>query len=263
MPSPESDPTASFSAAAQGLAKNPLGVIALFIVLVYGLAALVIVFASSLTASERILIVIFLVTFPVLVLGVFVWLVTRHSQRLYAPQDFRDEDNWVKMQLQAVASLAAAKKSDGADDNVASVEQVVEVVRRVAPPSSSPRLERWRSRILWVDDRPDNNIYERRAFEALGFSFVLALSTAEALEVLESQQFAAIISDMGRKEGPKEGYVLLDTVRNKGIETPFFVYAGSGALEHKREVLAHGGNGTTNRADELFEMITDALSRVM
>jgi PleD family two-component response regulator len=137
---------------------------------------------------------------------VFVWLVTRHSQRLYAPKDFRNEDNWVKMQLQAAASLAAAKKSDGADDNVASVEQVVEVVRRVAPPSSSPRLERWRSRILWVDDRPENNIYERRAFEALGFSFVLALSTAEALEVLESQQFAAIISDIGRKEGPKEGY---------------------------------------------------------
>jgi len=259
MSNPEPDPFASLGAAARGLAKNPLGIIALFIVLVYGLAALVIMFASSLTAGERIPIVIFLVSFPVLVLGVFVWLVTRHSQKLYAPGDFKNEDNWVKMQLEAAASLAVARKSDAAEDNIVSVEQIVEVVRRAASRSERHGLEGWRKQILWVDDQPDNNIYERRSFEALGYRFVLASSTNEALQTLESQQFAAIISDMGRKEGPREGYVLLDAVRHKGVQTPFFVYAGSRAPEHMREIFAHGGNGTTNSPDELFGMVLDAL----
>lgn len=53
-----------------------------------------------------------------------------------------------------------------------------------------------------VDDRPDNNTYERDAFESVGITFTLARSTAEALQVLGKDRFAAIISDMGRAEGP-------------------------------------------------------------
>lgn len=255
MSNPEPDPVTYFGATARGLAKNPLGIIALFLVLVYGLAALVIVFASSLTSAERMPLVIFLVIFPILVLGVFLWLVVKHSQKLYAPRDFRNEDNWVRMQLETVASLAAANRSDTSGKAV-SVEHVVELVQRVTPPPDekvSRRLSQ--RRILWVDDRPDNNIHERRAFESQGYSFVLSSSTDEALRILAVDQFSAIISDMGRNEGPREGYVLLDAVRKRGIATPFFVYAGSRAPEHKQEILARGGNGTTNRPDELFEMV--------
>jgi hypothetical protein len=32
----------------------------------------------------------------------------------------------------------------------------------------------WRKQILWVNDRPDNNAYERRAFESMGIEFTLA-----------------------------------------------------------------------------------------
>ncbi|MFL6354136.1 MAG: hypothetical protein ACJ74Z_20105, partial [Bryobacteraceae bacterium] len=45
----------------------------------------------------------------------------------------------------------------------------------------------WRKEILWVDDRPDNNVYERRAFEPLGITFTLATSTDQALELLSTQ----------------------------------------------------------------------------
>ena len=107
------DPISSFGQAAKGLARNPLGIIALFIVLVYGLAALVTAFASSLTAAERLPLIWFLVIFPVLVLVTFSWLVSRHSGKLFAPSDFKNEDNYVRMQMAAVASLAAAStKSD-------------------------------------------------------------------------------------------------------------------------------------------------------
>lgn len=86
----------SFGATARGLAKNPLGIIALFIVLVYGLAALVTAFASALSEGERLPLIWFLVLFPVLVLGVFGWLVCRHSEKLYSPSDFKDERNFLR-----------------------------------------------------------------------------------------------------------------------------------------------------------------------
>lgn len=84
---------------AKGLSRNPLGIIALFIVLVYGFAALVTSFSGSLSGSERLPLIWFLVLFPVLVLAVFSWLVSRHGGKLYAPSDYRNEENYIRMQL--------------------------------------------------------------------------------------------------------------------------------------------------------------------
>ena len=118
-----------------------------------------------------------------------------------------------------------------------------------------------RSTVLWVDDNPDNNVHERQALEALGVSFVLATSTEEALEKLESQSFDAIISDMGRPPDPKAGYTLLDKLRASGDQTPFIIYAGSRTPKHQAEARQHGAMGCTNRPDELFEMVLMALGR--
>jgi hypothetical protein len=94
-----SDNLTSIGNTARGLAKNPLGIIALFIVLVYGLAALVTAFTGSLSASERLPLIWFLVLFPILVLAVFAWLVSSHGGKLYGPGDYRDEENYIRMQL--------------------------------------------------------------------------------------------------------------------------------------------------------------------
>ncbi len=110
--------------------------------------------------------------------------------------------------------------------------------------------------ILWVDDNPDNNKYEREAFEALGFQFNLALSTNEALELLKSNTYAAVLSDMGRVEGPQEGYALLKQIRQSDKETPFIIYASSNLLEHKIMAQERGAQGSTNRADELIDLVT-------
>jgi DNA-binding response OmpR family regulator len=97
------------------------------------------------------------------------------------------------------------------------------------------------------------------AFEAMGLSFALALSTDEAFERMSRTKYAAIISDMGRREGPREGYVLLDRLRKEGDNTPLFFYASSNAPEHKHETREHGGQGCTNNGQELFEMVTRAV----
>jgi CheY-like chemotaxis protein len=248
----------NFSDTAKSLARNPLGIIALFIVLVYGLAALVTAFAGTFTTTERLPLIYFLVSFPVLVLIVFSWLVSKHSGKLFAPSDFKDEDNYVKMQMAIVASLTAATTKSETPTSEAELQKIVEVVRASGPATVSTS-DSWRNQLLWVDDRPGNNTYERQAFEALGLQFTLAVSTDEALEKLAQAKFAAIISDMGRQEGPREGYVLLDRLRKDGDRTPFFIYAASNAPEHKRQTRKHGGQGCTNNAQELFEMVTRAV----
>lgn len=244
---------------AKSLARNPLGIIALFIVLVYGFASLVTMFAGSFTSAERLPLIYFLIVFPVLVLGVFSWLVSRHSGKLFAPGDFKDEENYVKMQMAVVASLTAAAAKGDTRASEAQLNEIVEVVRATGPASIN-RAGRLQSRILWVDDRPENNTYERQAFEAIGLRVTLALSTDEAIETLSQAKFAAIISDMGRREGPREGYVLLDRIRKEGDKTPLFFYSSSSAPEHKRETRERGGQGCTNNAQELFQMVTRAMT---
>ena len=251
------DQTKNFGETAKSLARNPLGIIALFIVMVYGFASLVTAFAGTFTAGERLPLIYFLISFPVLVLCVFAWLVSRHSGKLFAPSDFRNEDNYVKMQMSVVASLTAATAKSDTPASEAELHRIVEVVRAASPATAGG--DGWRNQILWVDDRPANNEYERQAFEGVGLRFTLALSTDEAFERLSQNKYAAIISDMGRREGPREGYVLLDRLRRQGDRTPLFFYASSNAPEHKRETQEHGGQGCTNKAQELFEMVTRAV----
>src|SRR6516225_6613525 len=73
--------------------------------------------------------------------------------------------------------------------------------------------------VLWVDDRPDNNIFERAAMEKYNVQFVLANSTEEAIAKLSSAPFDAIISDMGRPPDPRAGCTLLQAVRSRGNQS--------------------------------------------
>ena len=109
--------------------------------------------------------------------------------------------------------------------------------------------------ILWVDDRPQNNIHERNALELIGFTFDLALTTKEALKLLAKKKYVAIISDMGRVEGSKEGYVLLKEVRKTNTTIPYIIYAGSNSPEHQKEAKENGAQGSTNRSAELIRLI--------
>lgn len=50
-----------------------------------------------------------------------------------------------------------------------------------ALPNAEASAKVTRSTVLWVDDRPENNQYDRKALEAMGVRIELALSTTEAL----------------------------------------------------------------------------------
>lgn len=86
----------TFADSAKSLSRNPLGIIALFIVLIYAFAALTLGLNSSLMPAERLPIIWFLVAFPFIVLGVFGWLVSRHHEKLYAPGDYKSDDGFLE-----------------------------------------------------------------------------------------------------------------------------------------------------------------------
>jgi hypothetical protein len=83
--------TEQFGRTAVSLAQGPLGIIALFIVLIDAFASLVLGLASNIGENNRSILVWFLVLFPVGVFAVFSWLVSRHHTNLYPPQAFRNE----------------------------------------------------------------------------------------------------------------------------------------------------------------------------
>lgn len=165
----------------------------------------------------------------------------------------------LKQLLSGTMSLAnATAKNEGRSLNQGDISEAITNIAHANINLEQSELKS--TTILWVDDIPDNNIYEREAFLGLGFRFDLALSTNEALQKLNTNKYSAIISDMGRVEGPREGYVLLEKIRATDKTVPYFIYAGSNSLEHKREAAQRGAQGTTNRPKELIELVTKYVS---
>ena len=79
------------------LVRNPIGIIALFISLIYAFANLLLgTTAQTLEKDERFPLIVFIVLFPIVVLGVFYLLVSRHHGKLYAPGDYKDDSSFLR-----------------------------------------------------------------------------------------------------------------------------------------------------------------------
>ena len=115
-------------------------------------------------------------------------------------------------------------------------------------------------RVLWVDDHPSNNRYERTMLQALGMFVELSTSTEEALSKVAARRgYDVIISDMGRPPDEQAGYTLLAELRRVGVLTPYVIYATSRDPAHFDEAVRRGAEGCTNRPNELVELVTNAL----
>ena len=99
------DQLKDFGSAAIKLSRSPLGIIALFILLAYGFACLVVGASGLLNETHRTIMVWFVVSFPVVVLILFSWLVCKHHTKLYSPSDYKNEDNFIKSMRPEIANL--------------------------------------------------------------------------------------------------------------------------------------------------------------
>lgn len=114
------------------------------------------------------------------------------------------------------------------------------------------------AQILWVDDNPGNNIYERMTLKSLGISIEIALSTDEAMHMLTFQGYDAIISDMERFGRSNAGLQLLSALRANSINIPLVFYILG--LDEERATPPRAF-GITKYPDDLFHFILDILER--
>jgi len=123
----------------------------------------------------------------------------------------------------------------------------------------SRRTEPSERSILWVDDAPSNNAWERRALESYGMRFVLAPTTDEAIQQLRSRSFDAIISDLVRRGDSEAGFTLLQHLRAAGHSAPVFIYCGRQAPRIAAESLRRGATLVTNDPDELVAAVVASI----
>lgn len=99
--------------------RNPLGTIALFISLIYGVCALLLgASVSSLEPHNQTILVVFIALFPVLILGVFAWLVSAHHKKLYGPGDYRTDESF----LQAAQSSSPEQVGSKLQEEIVEIE---------------------------------------------------------------------------------------------------------------------------------------------
>lgn len=167
----------------------------------------------------------------------------------------------VKRKMEVVAALAAAQATRAAPGGPgvaeASATEIVHTVDKVIEPFTLRQFAG--ARVLWVDDRPENNVYERRMLEALGIRFTIATSTNEALDELSGNGINVVISDMGRPPDNRAGYTLLSQMREQGYGQPFVIYASSNRPEDRAEARQRGAIGSTNSPSKLFQWVTSAI----
>lgn len=243
--------------------RNPLGIIALFIFFIYATAGTVLGVGPGFSASDRTVMVWFLVSFPFAVLAVFATLVMFFHEHLYSPQDVgRKEFLEISKRKRAAAELTRkAIESRAGPKSEAETQAAQRAVLDVATPEAITAAGV--ARALWVDDNPTNNFYEREALRALGIDVDLALTTHEALDLVKRAPYDVIISDMKRdneEDGGLAGYKLLDALRQKRVKTPFILYVASTTPEHQADAVKRGALGQTNRPEELIETVLAAIS---
>jgi CheY-like chemotaxis protein len=113
-------------------------------------------------------------------------------------------------------------------------------------------------RVLWVDDQPSNNFYERMALAQMGLTVDVATTSEEGLSAATHLYPDVILSDIQRGEQPDAGLQFLHMVRNAGIATPLIFYVGR--LDRGRGAPA-GAFDITDQPDEILHLVLDVLER--
>lgn len=126
-------------------------------------------------------------------------------------------------------------------------------------------------RVLWVDDRPDNNLRERAMLAGLQIEVVTARSTDEALARLQAdaragEPFDLVISDWSRPpEAGRAALQLMQQMQQVACRLPMIVYHGemapAGRQRRADQLAAAGALGEAVMPAELLALVQRAVDR--
>jgi CheY-like chemotaxis protein len=214
---------------------------------------------------------------PLIVLAVVVFLLPE-LRRVVASRSFTVEVAGMKIDVRDASEqlakqvadlrreLEEMQRRDGLRDSAAEpvVEEVESPVARGEPDIRPPRAPRFR--LLWADEKPENNAFEIKALSDEGWDVVNVRSTADAVDRLEAEPggFDVVISDMGRREGLRfrrdAGLELLDRVRRLDAAMPVVLYTSATvAAQRRAEALERGAVSITASSVELHQHVRGAV----
>ena len=126
-------------------------------------------------------------------------------------------------------------------------------------------LPRRAARVLWVDDRPANNEYERKLLREHGIVFDNVVSTTEAIEQLGNEAYDLVITDLGRKgssdRSSTAGAAFLDQPVMREGGPPVIVYAGSWAVAQRADLVQRGAVDVMANREALIATVLEILGR--
>jgi CheY-like chemotaxis protein len=113
------------------------------------------------------------------------------------------------------------------------------------------------ARILWIDDRPENNSWERGLLSSMGARFVTVESTRSAVAVLRQERLDLVLSDIARGGNQREGIEAIRRIRSVQPHIPIVFYTGYEIGGQAPE----GTQGITADLNELLHLVFDQLER--
>lgn len=139
-------------------------------------------------------------------------------------------------------------------DGVVSQRDRMSALRRL---SACAQLLRG-TRILWVDDKPPNNLKERQLLEGLGVTFDLAAHSEQAEQFLRNHHYLLMLTDIERDGMADEGIRFVKKAVVENIHVPTIGYTGSDQTALPRPPHFFG---ITNRPDHLMHLVCDVAQR--
>jgi len=111
-------------------------------------------------------------------------------------------------------------------------------------------------KILFVDDEAGIRKVAGRFLSKEGFGVRTAESAGEALDILGSEEFDLIMTD--KRMPVMDGEALVKEIREKGIETPIIMIAGSISPDGtKGGAEKNGCQGFMTKPVQLFELLAE------
>lgn len=121
------------------------------------------------------------------------------------------------------------------------------------------------ARVLWVDDEPANNEYERSVLRPRGIVFDNVVSTQEAIEQLKYESYDLVITDMGRRASTdRSNEAGAEFLQHPAIAMggpPVIVYAGTWAVRRRDEYVALGALDVMSNREHLLDTVLRVLGR--
>jgi CheY-like chemotaxis protein len=145
-----------------------------------------------------------------------------------------------KTKVADAAGKAAQARGESGPEAAGQVRTDVESLSRV-------RLRR----VLWVDDAPDNNVYECVALMEAGFLIATATSNDAARRYLDETSFDLMITDLGRGGTTDDGAALVREISAQRPNLPVIVYTRD-AAKARNDLKAAGAKAVEDQPGALI-----------